>query len=50
LEAIGLTMGNFIQRTSREEPGTIVQQTPAAGTLAAPGTSITGWIARERIQ
>lgn len=49
LEIIGLTMGNFIQRTSREEPGTIVQQTPPAGTLAAPGTSITGWIARERI-
>ncbi len=50
LETIGLTMGNFIQRTSREVPGTVVQQTPAAGTLAAPGTSVTGWIARERIQ
>ncbi len=48
LETIGLTMGNFIQRTSRGEPGTVVQQTPPAGTLAAPGTSVTGWIARER--
>ncbi len=49
LEMLDLGMGAFITGNSRtQEPGTIFQQAPPAGTLAAPGTRITGWVVRQR--
>ena len=49
LELLDLGMGVFITGNSRtQQPGTIFQQTPPAGTLAAPGTRITGWVVRLR--
>lgn len=49
LETLDLVIGAFIAGNSRtQEPGTIFQQAPPAGTLAAPGTSITGWVVRQR--
>lgn len=47
LETLGLVMGNFLRGRSRTQaPETIFQQNPPAGTLAAPGTRITGWVVR----
>jgi ribulose-phosphate 3-epimerase len=49
LETLDLGMGAFTTGNSRtQEPGTIFQQDPPAGTLAAPGTRITGWVVRQR--
>ncbi len=48
LQALDLAMGNFTAGRSRtQEPGTIFQQAPPAGTLAAPGTRVTGWVVRQ---
>lgn len=49
LEREGLILGTHFFRTTRTQPpGSIVEQTPAAGTLNAPGTAINVWLARER--
>ena len=48
LETLGLVRGGFFPANSRaQEPGTIFRQQPPAGTLAAPGTRVTGWTVRE---
>jgi serine/threonine-protein kinase len=48
LDTLGLVQGDFYPADSRAQaPGTIFQQQPPAGTLAAPGTIVTGWYVRE---
>jgi serine/threonine-protein kinase len=48
LETLGFVMGEFIRGTSRlQAQGTIFQQQPPAGTLAALGSTVTGWYVRE---
>lgn len=45
----GLALGTAIRRTSTAAaPGTVIGQSPAAGTLSAPGTTVNVTIARER--
>ncbi len=46
LEQVGLTLGTYFRRTSPERPGTIIQQTPAPGTLSAPGAAVDLILAR----
>src|SRR6266576_4463725 len=47
LEMEGLRLGTVTRRrTSEASPGTVVAQTPAAGTLAAPGTVVDIVVAR----
>ncbi|MBI2073080.1 MAG: PASTA domain-containing protein [Gemmatimonadetes bacterium] len=46
LEQVGLTLGTYFRRTSGERPGTIIQQTPAPGTLSAPGAAVDLILAR----
>jgi serine/threonine-protein kinase len=47
LEEAGLTLGTSFRRTTtRGEPGTVIEQVPAAGTLSAPGTVVNVTIAR----
>jgi len=46
LEQVGLTLGTYFRRTSSERPGSIIQQTPAAGTLSAPGAAVDVILAR----
>lgn len=46
LEQVGLTLGTYFRRTSSERPGTIIQQTPAPGTLSAPGAAVDVILAR----
>ena len=47
LEQAGLTMGTSFARTSPTgEPGTVIDQHPAGGTLAAPGTVVDVTLAR----
>ncbi len=49
LQAVTLVLGTTLLRTSPTDvPGTIITQTPAPGTLAAPGTAVMVTIARER--
>jgi serine/threonine-protein kinase len=49
LEEAGLTLGTSIRRTALgAQPGTIMEQTPAPGTLAAPGTAVNVIVARRR--
>lgn len=51
LELSGLALGSTQARTSSAaEPGLIIEQNPAAGTLAAPGAAIRVTIARGGIQ
>ncbi len=48
LDSLGLVRGDFFPADSRaQEPGTIYQQQPPAGTLTAEGTTVTGWYVRE---
>ncbi len=45
----GLALGTAIRRTSdAAEPGTVLEQSPAPGTLSAPGTTVNVTIARRR--
>jgi serine/threonine-protein kinase len=46
LEQAGLTLGTYFRRASSARPGTIVEQRPAAGTLAAPGVAVDVILAR----
>lgn len=47
LEQAGLIMGTYFARTSPAgEPGTVIDQTPRGGTLAAPGTIVDVVLAR----
>jgi serine/threonine-protein kinase len=47
LETQGLQLGTVTRRrTSEASPGTVVAQSPAAGTLAAPGTVVDIVVAR----
>lgn len=46
LEQAGLSLGTYFRRTSPERAGTIIQQTPAAGTLSAPGAAVDLILAR----
>lgn len=47
LEQVGLTLGTALYRTSGlADPGTIIGQDPAAGTLTAPGTAVNVTLAR----
>jgi serine/threonine-protein kinase len=47
LEMEGLQLGTVTRRrTADASPGTVVAQTPAAGTLAAPGTVVDVVVAR----
>ena len=47
LEQAGLIMGTYFARTSPTgEPGTVIDQHPAGGTLAAPGTVVDVTLAR----
>lgn len=49
LEQVNLVLGTSVRRTHQvAEPGTVLEQRPAAGTLAAPGTAINITIARRR--
>jgi len=49
LQQAGLALGTAMQRTSDDRPaGTVIAQTPAPGTLSAPGTSVNVTIARRR--
>ncbi len=49
LEQVNLVLGTSVRRTHQvAEPGTVIEQRPAAGTLAAPGTAINITIARRR--
>jgi serine/threonine-protein kinase len=40
LEQTGLRLGTSLMRTAAEPPGTVIEQRPRGGTLAAPGTSV----------
>jgi serine/threonine-protein kinase len=44
----GLALGTAMRRSSDEEPGIIIAQTPDPGTLSAPGTSVNVTVARRR--
>jgi beta-lactam-binding protein with PASTA domain len=44
----GLALGTAIRRSSDAEPGTVIGQSPAAGTLSAPGTTVNVTLARRR--
>jgi serine/threonine-protein kinase len=45
----GLSLGTAVRRTTRDwPPGTVMAQTPAPGTLSAPGTAVNITLARER--
>ena len=47
LEQAGLMMGTYFARTSPTgEPGTVIEQHPGGGTLAAPGTTVDVVLAR----
>ena len=47
LELVGLLLGTSIRRTSSAGPsGTIIEQSPAPGTLGSPGTAINITVAR----
>ena len=46
LEQAGLILGTYFRRTSGERAGTIIQQTPAPGTLSAPGAAVDVILAR----
>ncbi|GIW51901.1 MAG: hypothetical protein KatS3mg081_1256 [Gemmatimonadales bacterium] len=47
LEQAGLTLGTYFSRGgSTARPGTVIDQRPAAGTLAAPGTAVHVILAR----
>lgn len=46
LEQVGLTLGTYFRRTSPARPGTIIQQTPAPGTLSPPGAAVAVILAR----
>ncbi len=47
LQQVGLSLGSSFRRASpRIPPGTIVDQTPAPGTLSAPGTLVNIFVAR----
>ncbi len=47
LEQAGLTLGTYFSRGgSTARPGTVIEQRPAAGTLAAPGTAVHVILAR----
>ncbi|MDH5805659.1 MAG: PASTA domain-containing protein, partial [Gemmatimonadota bacterium] len=47
LRTLGLSVGSFEVRGSRAQPpGTIFEQSPPAGTLAAPGTRVGGFTVR----
>ena len=48
LTAADLALGTVIRRSSNEEPGTIITQTPDPGTLSAPGTAVNVTVARRR--
>lgn len=49
LEAAGLVLGPYSTRVERgATPGTVVEQRPNAGTLAAPGTAVELFFARGR--
>lgn len=49
LQQAGLGLGTAMQRTSIDRtPGTVIGQSPAPGTLSAPGTSVNITIARRR--
>jgi serine/threonine-protein kinase len=49
LEQVNLVLGTSVRRTHQvAEPGTVLEQRPAAGTLAAPGTAVNITIARRR--
>jgi serine/threonine-protein kinase len=49
LEQVNLVLGTSVRRTHQTaEPGTVIDQRPAAGTLAAPGTAINVTVARGR--
>jgi len=48
LTAADLALGTVIRRSSTEEPGTIIAQTPDPGTLSAPGTAVNVTVARRR--
>ncbi len=45
----GLTLGTTMRRTTNDgEPGTVIAQNPAPGTLSAPGTAVNVTLARRR--
>ena len=46
LEQSGLNLGTFFSRTAPEPPGTVIEQRPPGGTLAAPGTRVDVVLAR----
>jgi serine/threonine-protein kinase len=46
LEQSGLSLGTFFARNAMEPPGTVIEQRPPAGTLAAPGTAVDVVLAR----
>lgn len=49
LRQVGLALGTAMRRTSdTRQPGTVLEQTPAPGTLSAPGTTVNVTIARRR--
>lgn len=48
LTAADLALGTVIRRSSDQEPGTIITQTPDPGTLSAPGTAVNVTVARRR--
>jgi serine/threonine-protein kinase len=49
LQQAGLVLGTAMRRTSdTREPGTVIEQSPASGTLSAPGTPVNVTIARRR--
>jgi serine/threonine-protein kinase len=46
LEQTGLRLGTTLSRAAPEPPGTVIDQRPASGTLAAPGTAVDLILAR----
>jgi serine/threonine-protein kinase len=48
LTDVGLALGTAMRRSSDEEPGTVIAQTPDPGTLSAPGTTVNVTVARRR--
>ncbi len=49
LQRAGLALGTAMRRTSdTRQPGTVIEQTPAPGTLSAPGTTVNVTVARRR--
>ncbi|HEX9581211.1 MAG TPA: PASTA domain-containing protein [Gemmatimonadales bacterium] len=50
LEQSGLALGTYFWRTAgAARPGTVIEQRPAAGTLAAPGTAVHVVLARQGV-